>query len=158
DATDTAAESAYNDFVRKVFSPFKVASQAMNVRLLAVVGKAPAPEHAQMVRRLWNEADLFREANIAIEAEISALVGAYGRRVAALGGDEVREREAFDSLFLELVALRRQLARNAGLSDYRAYRWREMNRLDYTPADCRQFHDAIEAEIVPLAARLRAAK
>ncbi|HSH79841.1 MAG TPA: M3 family metallopeptidase, partial [Herpetosiphonaceae bacterium] len=54
--------------------------------------------------------------------------------------------------------LRRRLASNAGLPDYRAYRWRELNRLDYTPEDCLRLHAAIEVEIVPLSARLLAAR
>ncbi len=65
------------------------------------------------------------------------------------------ERETLGSLFLEMVRLRRTLAANAGLPDYRAYRWRELGRLDYSPSDCLALHDAIEAEIVPLALRLR---
>jgi oligoendopeptidase F len=38
-----------------------------------------------------------------------------------------------DDIFLKLLALRRQLARNAGFADYRAYRWQEFKRFDYTP-------------------------
>ncbi len=67
-------------------------------------------------------------------------------------------REEAGRIFLEQLALRRRLARNAGLPDYRAYRWRELNRLDYTPDDCMRLHAALEAEIVPLGARLRVAR
>jgi oligoendopeptidase F len=49
---------------------------------------------------------------------------------------------------------RRQLAHNAGFSDYRAYRWQEMGRLDYAPTDCLALHDAIEIEIIPLSTAL----
>ncbi len=70
----------------------------------------------------------------------------------------LERRGAIDKLFLALLARRRRLARNAGLPDYRAYRWRELGRLDYTPADCRAFHEAIAAEIVPLAARRQGAR
>jgi oligoendopeptidase F len=49
---------------------------------------------------------------------------------------------------------RRQLAHNAGFSDYRAYRWQEMGRLDYAPTDCLALHDAIETEIIPLSTAL----
>ena len=64
------------------------------------------------------------------------------------------EREAFDKLFLALLRKRRQLAHNAGFSDYRAYRWQEMGRLDYSPMDCLALHDAIETEIIPLSTAL----
>ena len=53
-------------------------------------------------------------------------------------------------------AQRRQVAENAGLSDYRAYKWQELARFDYTPADCVTFHDAIEHEVVPLARKIYA--
>jgi oligoendopeptidase F len=60
-----------------------------------------------------------------------------------------------DALLLELLGLRRRLAENAGLPDYREYRWRELARFDYRPEDSLAFHDAIEAEVVPLLAKVR---
>ncbi|MDQ2887336.1 MAG: M3 family metallopeptidase [Chloroflexota bacterium] len=65
------------------------------------------------------------------------------------------ERRVLDQLFLALLRKRRQLAHNAGFSDYRAYRWQEMGRLDYSPTDCLALHDAIETEIIPLSTALR---
>jgi oligoendopeptidase F len=65
-------------------------------------------------------------------------------------------REQLNDLYLKMLPLRRQLARNAGLPDYRAYRWLEFCRFDYTPEDCRTFHDAIEHCFVPLANKLTA--
>jgi oligoendopeptidase F len=65
-------------------------------------------------------------------------------------------REQLNDLYLKMLPLRRQLARNAGLPDYRAYRWLEFCRFDYTPQDCRTFHNAIEHEFVPLANKLTA--
>jgi oligoendopeptidase F len=70
----------------------------------------------------------------------------------------IQHREEFNALFLRQLALRRQLARNADLPDYRAYRWREMNRFGYTPNDARAFDAAVELEIVPLVVRLCEAK
>jgi oligoendopeptidase F len=40
------------------------------------------------------------------------------------------------------------------LADYRAYRWTELHRFDYTPEDCFQLHAAIEAVAVPAARQL----
>ncbi len=50
--------------------------------------------------------------------------------------------------------MRFRIAANAGLPDYRAYRWRELLRFDYTPQDCLSFHQAIEAVVVPAAERI----
>ncbi len=54
-----------------------------------------------------------------------------------------------EELFDELVKLRAQIARNAGFANYRDFMFRKMGRFDYAPADCSQFHDAIEKEIMP---------
>ena len=67
-------------------------------------------------------------------------------------------RTDLDALFLQQLPLRRKLAENAGLLDYRAYMWRAMRRFDYTPEDNKVFHSAVETEIVPLATRLMEAR
>jgi oligoendopeptidase F len=64
------------------------------------------------------------------------------------------QRQKLNDLYLEMLALRRRVAANADLPDYRAYMWRQYNRFDYTPADCFTFHDAIEHAVVPLARRI----
>lgn len=63
------------------------------------------------------------------------------------------QRADLDALFLEMVALRRQIARNADLPDYRAYAWRERHRREYAPEDALAFHEAVAQEVVP---RMRA--
>ena len=70
----------------------------------------------------------------------------------------MQHRDLLNDVFLQLLALRRQLARNAGLPTYRAYEWRALNRLDYTPTDALAFHDAVAREIVPLVTRWRDAQ
>ena len=65
-------------------------------------------------------------------------------------------RGDLDTLFLEMLAIRKRIAANAGFSDFRAYQFRALGRFDYTPADCETFHDAIESVVVPLAAQILA--
>ncbi len=57
---------------------------------------------------------------------------------------------------MDFIKLRRQIASNAGFGDYRAYRWKEFKRFDYTPEDCMTFHNAIEQTFVPAAKRIYA--
>jgi oligoendopeptidase F len=64
------------------------------------------------------------------------------------------DREAINAVWARLLGVRRQLAANAGMPDYRAYRWRQLLRFDYTPEDCKQFHRAIEQVAVPAARRI----
>jgi oligoendopeptidase F len=64
------------------------------------------------------------------------------------------ERQRLNDLYLEMLPLRRRVAQNAGLGNFRDYQWLASARFDYTPEDCFTFHDAIEHEVVPLASAL----
>jgi oligoendopeptidase F len=66
----------------------------------------------------------------------------------------LQDREAINQLWTQLLPLRGQLARNAGLKDYRDYVWKSYKRFDYTPQDCETFHAAIEKAVVPAAKRV----
>jgi oligoendopeptidase F len=63
------------------------------------------------------------------------------------------DRDRINDLWVRLMDLRRQLADNAGYPDYRAYRWQQLYRFDYTPENCKQFHAAIEKVVVPAVQR-----
>ena len=67
----------------------------------------------------------------------------------------LQDRGDLDALFLKLLPLRRRLARNAGLPNFRAFMWQSLQRFDYTPEDTLAFHRAIETEVVPIAQELR---
>jgi oligoendopeptidase F len=62
--------------------------------------------------------------------------------------------EELDEHFLKLIGYRRELAKNAGLANYRAYRWKELNRTDYTPESCLEFIASVEQEVKPVLAEL----
>ena len=66
---------------------------------------------------------------------------------------QLQDRAAFNDLWQRMLDLRGHIAANAGRPDYRAYRWQQLLRFDYTPADCARFQDAIEAVVVPAAQR-----
>jgi len=61
------------------------------------------------------------------------------------------DREAMNGLWADLLDVRARLGRNSGMSDYRAYRWNQLMRFDYTPQDCQQLHQTIEEIVVPAA-------
>ncbi|WP_045233743.1 M3 family oligoendopeptidase [Deinococcus pimensis] len=63
-----------------------------------------------------------------------------------------------DRIFLELLRLRRTMARNAGFANYRDYRWQQLRRFDYTPEDSASLQRAIRARVVPLVSRRREAQ
>jgi oligoendopeptidase F len=62
----------------------------------------------------------------------------------------LQDEKALDDLFDELIALRQEIAKNAGFDNYRDYMFAAMGRFDYTPKDCFNFHDAIAQEIAPI--------
>jgi oligoendopeptidase F len=62
----------------------------------------------------------------------------------------LRDSEALDKLFTELVTLRHQMALNAGFANFRDYMFAALGRFDYTPQDCFDFHKAIRETVVPL--------
>jgi oligoendopeptidase F len=66
------------------------------------------------------------------------------------------DRAAINELWIKTIPLRKRIALNAGCTDYREYRWREMLRFDYTPVDCETFHAAIEEVVVPASNRIYA--
>ena len=68
----------------------------------------------------------------------------------------LQEVEKFEDLIDQLIALRQQIAKNAGFGNYRDYAFKLRGRFDYAPADCEKFHDAVEQEIVPILRGLHA--
>ncbi len=61
-----------------------------------------------------------------------------------------QDQEALSAIFDRMIALRHEIAQNAGFPDYRAYMFKAKHRFDYTPQDCETFHDAVQREVVPL--------
>jgi len=62
----------------------------------------------------------------------------------------LQDTEELDNLFDELLQRRHNIALNAGFENYREYAFRSLNRFDYSPQDCEDFHQSIADEIVPL--------
>jgi len=62
----------------------------------------------------------------------------------------LQDRDRLDGLFDELLVLRRTIAANAGMKDYREYIWTARKRFDYSPGDCLAFGDAAADTCVPL--------
>jgi len=62
----------------------------------------------------------------------------------------LKDKDVLDDLFSKLIALRHQVAVNAGFKNFRDYQFKAYGRFDYTPQDCFNFHESIESEVVPL--------
>lgn len=72
----------------------------------------------------------------------------------------LENRAALNDLWTRMLQNRLEMAKNAdflladGTGDYRAYRWQQYLRFDYTPDDAKRFDAAIQEVVVPVAARI----
>ncbi|MBE3575017.1 MAG: M3 family oligoendopeptidase [Firmicutes bacterium] len=186
---DPEIEARYLHFMQDIQPKITVAEQGLRRKLLALKNYQPPANIREFYRRQQNQAALFREENVPLQAELAGMENEYNKIVGAmsvtLDGQEMtlqqanqrlysperavreeawrsvqvrwlQDRSALDDLYLQMLKVRRQMARNAGLPDFRAYRWRELSRFCYTPEDCLRFHEAIEQEVVPLARKYAA--
>lgn len=69
-------------------------------------------------------------------------------------GRWLQDRESINEVWTKMIPLRQKIAENAGFPNYRAYRWQDFTRFDYSPDDCMTFHKAIEEKVVPAARRI----
>ncbi len=58
------------------------------------------------------------------------------------------------ALFDRMFTGRQRVAHNAGFANFRDYVFPAKFRFDYSPEDCRRFHDAVESTVVPAIERL----
>ncbi len=65
------------------------------------------------------------------------------------------DRDALDDLFDRMIALRGEIAREAGFGSFTDYAYRARERFDYGVAEAEAFQGAIEKVVVPLARRLQ---
>ncbi len=68
------------------------------------------------------------------------------------------DNEKLEDNFDALIKLRHQIALNAGFKNFRDYKFKSMNRFDYTVQDCFDFHDSVEEHIVPIYRKIQKEK
>lgn len=62
----------------------------------------------------------------------------------------LEEKDKLDILFNDMMALRHEMALKAGYRTFTDYQFKMYHRFDYTPSDCKKYHESIEKTIVPL--------
>lgn len=67
---------------------------------------------------------------------------------------QLQDRQVYNQLWLDFLAVRKKMASNSGMDDYCSFRFKELRRFDYSSGDCLSFHEAIEKEVVPAARRI----
>jgi oligoendopeptidase F len=67
-----------------------------------------------------------------------------------LSDRRLQDRDRLNTLFSEMLAIRNQIAENAGFDNFRDYMFAELGRFDYDVKACEQFHEAIKTEVIPM--------
>lgn len=93
---------------------------------------------------LQQAANFLKNTNREVRKEVYTLINE--RRL--------KDAKTMNLLLDQLIGLRHQIAINAGFSNFRDYKFREMGRFDYSVADTEKFHLAIADKVVPLVAKL----
>ncbi len=62
----------------------------------------------------------------------------------------LEDRERIEDIFEDMISVRERIAANTGLDDFVEFQFRALHRFDYSPADCRAFHEAVEQCVVPV--------
>mgnify|MGYP001985145977 CR=1 FL=1 len=91
--------------------------------------------------------------------QCSALLEKPDRKLREKAFRKLAERRLQDSnkieeLFDQQLAIRHEVALNAGFENYRDYRFQELCRFDYDPEHCAAFHTAVEEVVVPAVGEL----
>ena len=60
------------------------------------------------------------------------------------------DKDKLEEIFESMFELRNQMAHNAGYSNFMDYQFKAYHRFDYTPRDCKKYHETVEKLIVPL--------
>ncbi len=62
----------------------------------------------------------------------------------------LQNKDKLEMIFDKLLKLRVQIAQNAKCKNFIDYKFRALHRFDYTPEDCKKYHESIEKLIVPI--------
>jgi oligoendopeptidase F len=184
---DTEIEKRFLHYVENIEPRFKPIADKLQRRFLDSPHRAALESldkrYAMLSRRWQADVEIFRDANVPLETEVTRLVTDFdkvcGAQMVSFRGKEytqqqmarfadepdrktreeawraatdrrLQDRETIEGLFDKLLPLRERIAKNANLSDFRAYAWKSFKRFDYTPADCLRFGEAIARCCVPL--------
>ncbi len=192
DTRDESLSNAYTFFVTKIQPELAPYDDLLNRKLV----KCPFtealksdPAYAIYFKSVETALEIFREENIALEAELNEKSQLFGsisaaqsiehegaqitmQRAAALlkETDETLRKSVFEKmavrrredtqklhdLFNELIEKRHQLSVNAGFKNFRDYKFKALNRFDYTKEDCFNFHQSVKTLIVPIVREIQA--
>lgn len=81
---DAEAEARYMRYVGEISPASETASQALREKLLRLEGYQPPADETEFLRRIRTSAEIFRQENVALDAEIDILAAEYNKTVGGL--------------------------------------------------------------------------
>lgn len=117
----------------------KIELEKLGSKFRKIIG-AMEIEHDGKTLTIQQAQKLLLEPNRNLREEIYKKI--YKRRF--------QDKEKIDELYDKLISLRDKVAKNADYKNYRDYKFDSLERFDYTPDDCKQFHNSVETEIMPI--------
>ncbi len=151
------SDSAFKIYFRSIDTAIKLfreenipleAEMAEKSQQFGSISGAQSIEHDGERLTMQKASTLLKENDEALRKEIFEKMSA--RRA--------EDADALDNLYTELIQIRHQIAKNAGFSNYRDYKFEQLGRFDYSKEDCFQFHQSIKDEIVPLVTEIAKVK
>ncbi|MBE7175981.1 MAG: M3 family oligoendopeptidase [Mucilaginibacter polytrichastri] len=146
DELDEDKYFVYLRSIRKALELFREENIPLLTRLQVEAQKYQGITGAMSVTLNGKEYTLEQAANFLKEQDRALREHAW----LEISNRRLKDAEALDALFDELLHLRNQVALNAGFENYRDYMFQSLGRFDYMPKDCYTFHASIEKEIVPI--------
>lgn len=148
-AVDALDPQVYGVFLRNVHAQvalFREESIPLLIELRHLEQEFNKIIGAQMVEFRGQKYTMQQMAIFLEETDRATREAAWRARDAARAADDA----ALDTIYDQMLTLRRQIAANAGKRNFREYMFDSLLRFDYTPADCEAFHAAIERRVVPV--------
>ena len=68
------------------------------------------------------------------------------------------DKDKLNDLFTQLISKRNQQALNAGFTNYRDFKFKQLGRFDYTKEDTFHFHESVKLHVLPLVNKVHAHK
>ena len=189
DTEDEQVEKDYLHWVENISPKLKPLGNQLQQKYLEspALGQLDADRYDILTREWRASFELFREANVPLQTQVTKLNSAYDKLIGAMQVDydgqtqtlqqlaryqeepdravrqetwelsanrRLQDHEKIDQLFQDMFERREQMAENADCENYLEYSWKSWQRFDYSPQDCRDFADAIDAVVMPRIAEL----
>ena len=141
--------SKYFIFIREIkkdLELFKLENVDLQAKLMVLQQKYASIAGAMTIQYEGQELTLARASTLLKSEDRTVRENVYH----LIQERRIQDAQILDDLFSEMIALRHQIALNAGFSNFRDYKMKSLGRFDYTVQDCFNFHNSIREHVLPV--------